>query len=276
MRLSQQLKLTVYILAMLISGFAFSLFPLPALKTSSAIPTSINIPAAPDTSFNWAGYAANNGVFSGVSATWIVPNPTDTSAFITADATWVGIGGVKSTDLIQAGTQAIRSPSGQIYFEAWYEKLPQSSRPVSLDVSPGDSITATITQQSAGLWRITIKNNTTNKSFQLTTAYNSSLSSADWIQEMPTIGGYAFIPLDFFGSVQFSNAWTIKDGKKVTIAQSGAHEITMQDSAQQTLASPSPLGSDGSSFLVNRSDTQISPLAVSRRNRFRIRINFGG
>jgi hypothetical protein len=43
-------------------------------------------------------------------------------------ATWVGIGGVNSRDLIQAGTQQQTTGTGQTQYQAWVEMLPQASR----------------------------------------------------------------------------------------------------------------------------------------------------
>src|SRR5207245_2487158 len=81
---------------------------------------------------------ASGGSFTAVTATWVVPQVSATSTG--ADATWVGIGGLNSRDLIQAGTQASVG-GGSVTYEAWVEMLPQSSRTVSLSVNPGDSVT---------------------------------------------------------------------------------------------------------------------------------------
>ena len=54
------------------------------------------------------------------------------------DATWVGIGGVTSNDLIQAGTQAIIQ-KGQTSYEAWYELLPGYQTIIPLTINAGDS-----------------------------------------------------------------------------------------------------------------------------------------
>ena len=56
------------------------------------------------------------------------------------DAAWVGIGGVRGRDLIQAGTQQTVSGNGSTQYQAWIEMLPQSSRPVPLTVHAGDSV----------------------------------------------------------------------------------------------------------------------------------------
>src|SRR5258707_409862 len=55
------------------------------------------------TALNWAGYVSQKGVYTGVSGSWVVPSVTSTSQNA-ADAAWVGIGGVLTHDLIQAGT----------------------------------------------------------------------------------------------------------------------------------------------------------------------------
>jgi len=112
----------------------------------------------PTASFNWSGYVATGGTFSGVGATWTVPQlqPTNSQNFLAADATWIGIGGINTRDLIQAGTQAILTPSGQVQLEAWIEKLPGASKAIPLTISAGDSISATIEQQSSNQWNIVL------------------------------------------------------------------------------------------------------------------------
>lgn len=75
-------------------------------------------------SSNWAGYAATGGSFTAVSGTWRVPEFAPDSP-IGTDATWVGIGGVRGTDLIQAGTQETVAGRGRTTYEAWVETLPQ-------------------------------------------------------------------------------------------------------------------------------------------------------
>src|ERR1041385_7576167 len=48
--------------------------------------------------YNWAGYVASGGTYTGVSGSWVVPSVSDPTGE-SADATWVGIGGVGSDDL---------------------------------------------------------------------------------------------------------------------------------------------------------------------------------
>lgn len=213
---------------------------------------------------NWAGYVATGGTFTSVSGSWIVPqvNATGTSS----DATWVGIGGTTSRDLIQTGTRAVVNSNGQVSYQAWYETLPANSRRIPLTINPGDSITASIAQQSANQWAISLRDITTGQNYQANVTYASSLSSAEWIEEMPVLGR-SFIPLDNFGSVQFSALSTVKDGTALTPAQANAQSIVMVNHSGQALAQPSALGSDGASFTVTRTastPTQIvSPFVRS-------------
>ncbi len=198
---------------------------------------------------NWAGYVATGGSFTSVSATWTIAQPSPTTAGI--DATWVGIGGYGSNDLVQAGTQAEVTRTGDIRYSAWMERLPQAAQTVSLTVSGGDSVTVTLTEQSSGQWLTSLVNNTTGRSYTTTVRYSSTHLSAEWIQEAPS-NGRGVVPLDDFGSVRFTSASARMDGREVSIKEAGGKPVTMADSSGQALASPSGIASDGSSFTVTR------------------------
>jgi hypothetical protein len=64
--------------------------------------------------------------------------------------TWVGIGGMNSHDLIQAGTLTL-VVLGRTRFEAWMQTLPQFAQTVPVAVAPGDSMTVSIDEQERGL-----------------------------------------------------------------------------------------------------------------------------
>ncbi|HLZ28757.1 MAG TPA: G1 family glutamic endopeptidase [Chloroflexota bacterium] len=217
-------------------------------------PSQPRVPRGQDTSQNWSGYSISGGTFTSVTGTWTVPEFTPDSP-TGADATWVGIGGVDSRDLIQAGTQQTVSRTGATQYEAWVETLPQTSHPVPLAVNPGDSVTISVTlqPQTQDQWQVSFKNETTGKTYAVTERYTSSMSSAEWIEEAPSAGRGRQIPLDNFGTVTFANAAATKDGQTVTPGQAGAQAITMVARGGQTLAKPSPLGADGASFSVTRS-----------------------
>ncbi len=215
--------------------------PIPGLSTGQGV------------SHNWSGYAATGGSFTGVSGTWSVPRFSPDGGFGT-DAAWVGIGGVRSRDLIQAGTQQVVSGNGSTQYQAWVETLPQVSHPVPLTIHPGDSVSVSIAEQSANTWLIAFTNNTTGQTYQRTEQYASAHSSAEWVEEAPSGGRGRILPLDDFGTVSFSNGSAIKDGQQVSIAGATAHAITMLGSTNQPLAVPSAIGGDGASFTVSRTD----------------------
>ena len=245
-------------------------------SSGSGVPSSpsTSVPPAPsaaasqtDVSRNWSGYAATSGAFTAVTGTWTVPQ-SQSAGNLASGATWVGIGGVNSKDLIQAGTQEMTNGSGAVQYEAWIETLPKSSRPVPFAVSPGDSVTVSISQQGTGQWQIDFKNHTTGESYQTNVQYASSLSSAEWVEEAPSVGRRV-VPIDNFGTIQFSGGSAVENGKSVTIAQAGAQPITLTGAGGSALATPSVLTSDGQGFSVSRSAAAPAPrpAAAPRSNR---------
>jgi hypothetical protein len=236
--------------------------------TGTGVPSSVTRPGTPasvtSSSSNWSGYAASGGNFTSVTATWTVPTVSATSSG--ADATWVGIGGLVSNDLIQAGTQAMVDGSGTVEYSSWIEMLPQSSRNVPLSVSAGDSVTVTITQQNGNDWLIAMKNNTTNGTYSVTVQYSSSNTSAEWVQEAPSIGR-GLVSLDQFGTIQFSGVSAVRDGQSMSASALGAKAITMINRQGQALAQPSTIASDGSTFSVTRTDAITTPSNGGGRRR---------
>jgi hypothetical protein len=116
-----------------------------------------------DIDANWAGYVLPGGVLGGnytsAQGTWTVPKvswvnyPNDPRRTIIEDtATWIGIGGLGESVLIQLGTdQAVVHDSTTqkdiASYTVWYELYPAS--PVTIDatrfaVQPGDTITASL------------------------------------------------------------------------------------------------------------------------------------
>jgi hypothetical protein len=224
--------------------------PVPAQPRPQAPVPAVGVGA--NTSHNWSGYAAAGAGYTGVTGTWTVPQPRVSGA-PGVGATWVGIGGVTSHDLIQAGTQDVAAGGGQAQFQTWIEMLPAASQQVPLAVEPGDSVTVSINEQGAGtgVWQISMKNNTSGQTYQTSVNYTSSESSAEWIEEAPS-GSSGVLPLDQFSSVSFSAASATQNGQTVDLTQTNAQAITMLNGNGQPLAVPSGIGSDGSSFNVAR------------------------
>lgn len=200
-------------------------------------------------STNWSGYAALSGSFTAVSGSWTVPSVTGNGSDSTADAAWIGIGGVSSTDLIQTGTIHSVEPDGTTTYMVFYELLPAPAMVVTgFTVHAGDVMTASITEQSAGKWRIRITDTTNNLSYTTTTDYTSSYSSAEWIEEDPSYLDGSLVPFNNFGHVSFTGGLTTMDGVSVNIAGSKADPITLVDSSNKPIVTPSVLISSGTAF----------------------------
>jgi hypothetical protein len=139
-------------------------------NTGGTSPTQPQTPSntgVRSTSRNWSGYVSTGGSsYTSVSGTWVIAKPDANVAGI--DATWVGIGGANTTDLIQAGTEATVNGDGTVSYDAWTETLPQSTRTITLPVNAGDTVSVTISERSAGLWVVDMKNVTTGGSFSTT------------------------------------------------------------------------------------------------------------
>ena len=227
-----------------------------ALADSTTSPNP-NSAAGTGSSYNWAGYTATGGTFTGASGSWIIPAPT-ASGNLSADAEWIGIGGISGQDLIQVGTQTIFSGTQPTY-QAWYETLPNASQNIAMAVKPGDQISASIILNSNGQWIVSMSDANTLQNFQTVLPYRSSESSAEWVVEMPTQTGSGFIPLDNFGTAQFTGATATKNGYTMNLSALGAQPMTMMSTGGQALATPSALGYDGTSFSVTRSSVVVTP-----------------
>jgi hypothetical protein len=198
---------------------------------------------------------ASDGSFTAISGSWTVPNASGVAGETTADATWIGIGGVTTSDLIQTGTQNTVNANGTQTSSGFYELLPGDSITVpNFIVSAGDVITANLTELAPSEWTITLSDTTTDITFTKTVTYDSSLSSAEWIEEDPSYSSYRQVPFDDFGTVNITSAATTENGTSLTMGASDAQEITMVDRDDLPVATPSAMGSDGESFSVTRNE----------------------
>lgn len=207
------------------------------------------------TSLNWSGYAvtpSGDGITS-VTSTFVVPSAGLLPAGFAA--TWTGIGGYSTSDLIQAGTSEDSLPSNALFgdqYYAWYELLPASETQLtgctgdaSCTVTPGDDITVTISQVSGDTWSIAMTD-AGHWTWSKDVTYASSESSAEWILEAPTVDVQT--PLANVGTVSFgpTSTYTI-GGSSHTIAQGDPTEIDLSPGVINE-ATPSSLAADGQSF----------------------------
>ena len=161
---------------------------------------------------NWAGYFVSGQSITSVSGSFVVPSGRSVDSNISANSTWIGIGGTNSSDLIQTGVQTVIN-NGEVTNSAFYEILPSKSVVIpNLIISPGDQIDASIILVSKNLWSVNIKDTNTGASYNTLIDYSSSQSSAEWIEEDPN-SGTSELALDNFGIASFSNTYFHSDMK---------------------------------------------------------------
>lgn len=232
----------------------------PPTSTASTGTTGTSSPPASCTntpgsyaSTNWSGYFRSGCTFTAVSGAWTVPAPTTTSTtVVTADAAWIGIGGVSTDDLIQVGTEETVDTDGTINAAVFYELLPDAPHyPVTITVTPGDHMSAALNETTAGQWLISITDTTTGTTYTKSVAYTSTHSSAEWIEEDPSYSDGSLVPFDDFGTVNFSAASSTGNG--VTGSLADASDITLVDDQGRALALPSAVtGAANDAFSVVR------------------------
>jgi hypothetical protein len=153
---------------------------------------------------NWFGY--NQGTleqggeqFHSIAGVWTVPTARQhANGAAEASSTWIGIGGgcvdarctMGDPTLIQTGTEQDVSAAGKPSYSAWWEVIPGPSIEIGkLKIRPGDRVRASIAETIPGLWKITLTNLTTHKTFTTTVPYTSTHATAEWIQETPIVIG---------------------------------------------------------------------------------------
>lgn len=213
------------------------------------------------TSLNWSGYAVtpSSAGITAVNSSFVVPSA---SLLIPGfAATWTGIGGYSSSDLIQAGVSENELLTGTItgaQYQAWYEILPADETPItgcsgdaSCTVSPGDDVSVNIHLVSGDTWSISMVDSG-KWTWSQDITYASSESSAEWILEAPTVDVQSL--LADVGNVSFSGDNYTQNGTTYTIAQGDPTTIDLSPlpvalpDGLLDEATPSALGPDGESF----------------------------
>jgi hypothetical protein len=208
---------------------------------------------------NWSGYAVvdHKGEVSGVTGSWVVPTASCGAPYPknSGASHWVGIDGYISSTVEQTGTDADCSDGSPVYY-AWYEFFPKPGVTIkSITVQPGDVMVASVNYLS-DIFTITITDQTSNQTFSTSQAVpKARRTSAEWIAEANsnnfTNFGTAFYGLDETG-VADTCAATLGEHFAVIgkFDVSRVHAIYMADSSGTTMAIPSALSPDGTSFSV--------------------------
>jgi hypothetical protein len=203
-------------------------------------------------SSNWSGYAITGGPFTAVSGSWRVPSVAP-SRKATYSSSWVGIDGFNDSSLIQTGTEQ-DFYNGSAHYNAWWEILPAAETRISMTVSPGDLMSATITQGSGGSWTISISDTSRNEKFSIVQAYSGPLSSAEWIQEAPSVGGHIATLAQYASPVTFDPGTANNLNPGLVAADGG---VMVQHGAQ--VSTPSDPDRDTDGFNISYGAAAPSP-----------------
>jgi len=158
-------------------------------------------------STNWSGYAVDgsNGAYKSVSASWKEPTAHCSGSGDKYAAFWVGLDGYSSSSVEQTGTDSDCVGSSPDYY-GWYEMYPAYPVNFSNPVSPGDSITASVTFSGTRTYTLVLKD--TTKGWTQTITKNQSglaRSSAEIITEAPS-SNTGVLPLANFGTVSYTGS----------------------------------------------------------------------
>jgi peptidase A4-like protein len=190
-------------------------------------------------STNWSGYAADSGTYTSVSASWVEPTGSCTSA-TRYSSFWVGLDGYSSSSVEQTGTDT-DCVDGSPQYYGWYETYPNPSFNFGDTINPGDTISASVTYEGGSSFEYTLADDTQGWSVSTQQSEpDAQLSSAEVIIEAPccTASG-GILPLADFGTVHMSNATV--DGS--AIGNTDPEQIIMVDSSGQDKDTVSSLSS---------------------------------
>jgi Peptidase A4 family len=191
-------------------------------------------------STNWSGYATDSGTYTSVSASWVQPTGTCTSA-TRYSSFWVGLDGYSSSTVEQDGTDT-DCVGGKPQYYGWYETYPNPSYSFGSTVEPGDTMSASVTYEGSNEFKLTLADVTRGWSTSTTQKVSGAdRSSAEVIIEAPcctSSGG--ILPLADFGTVHLSDS--VVDGSP--IGDRSPVEIYMTDAQGRTRDTVSALSSE--------------------------------
>jgi hypothetical protein len=203
-------------------------------------------------SSNWSGYAVTGSGFTAVTGSWTVQRVSATKK-ASYSSQWVGIDGFNNSNLIQTGTES-DWVHGTPRYDAWWEILPAPETVIpTLPVKPGDKMSASVTRNTNGTWTITISDTSTGSSFTTVQAYLGSGSSAEWIEEAPSVGGRV-APLAHYSSPQKFDPGTVNGANPHLTASNGGDMIQTR-----VVSIPSTPDSDTDGFNVSYGSTAPAP-----------------
>jgi hypothetical protein len=212
----------------------------PMIPGPSVLRPDVSHPSVSST--NWSGYAAINGTYSSVSASWTEPtghcgnSPNSYSSF------WVGLDGYSSGSVEQTGSEVDCNGTTPVYY-SWYEMYPAYPVNFSNTVRPGDHFNASVTYTGSNNFRLVLSDTTQGWSHTINkTLSGAARSSAEVIVEAPS-STFGVLPLADFGSIGLTGS----SANGQAIGSFNPTEITMVNGSGQPKDSISGL-SGGTSF----------------------------
>jgi hypothetical protein len=157
--------------------------------------------------------------------------------------------------LIQTGTESDYY-NGKPHYYAWWEILPAAETVIpTISVQPGDLMQASITHGTGSSWTITITDTRPGAGPPSTTThtYTGPETSAEWIEEAPTVGGRVGT-LANYGLASFDPG-TVNGGNPKFNASDGG--VMVQNRAN--VSTPSNPDTDADGFNAAYGPTAPSP-----------------
>jgi hypothetical protein len=211
-------------------------------------------------STNWSGYAvetSSNAPFGQATGSWTEPSAVSCPRRgSTYSSFWVGLDGYSSNSVEQLGTDTDCS-SGRPQYYAWYEMYPNPSYLIPHTVRPGDTVTATVSNTSAGSYTLSLTDVQQKWTFTTVQTGTYANASAEWVAESPSLcskSSCTLAQLTDFGTVSFSGAKAATTGESPSPVSSfttngGPHDIVMVTSSGTTIrALPGALNFAGTGF----------------------------
>lgn len=229
-------------------GLATQVRPGPA-SVSRGGPAVISRDNRVATSTNWSGYAVTGGSYTYVHGSWTVPTATCARGENSQSSTWVGLDGWGSATVEQLG-----STTGCIFgiptYIPWTEMYPALPVPLNESMSPGDSMTGSVTSSGGGTsYLLVLVDHTKGWTYSTTKAASPADAdlSAEWITERPSCPVFCHDLTDF-GSVTFRDAIAVGDGTKGPISSFAGYKAVDMDNGNLE-AAVGRLSKNGESFI---------------------------
>jgi hypothetical protein len=191
------------------------------------------------TSTNWSGYAVTGGTnaFNSVSASWTEPAASCSGGTQYA-AFWVGLDGYNSNSVEQTGSDSDCSGGTPDYY-GWYEMYPAAPVYFTNPVSPGDSMSASVTVSGTN-YTLTLTDSTRGWTQTENETGSFANSSAEVITEAPS-SSQGPLPLADFGTINYSGS----SANGTSFGSQNPTSITMVGSSGDQLDSTSAIDGAG-------------------------------